>query len=100
MVSGGEWRGGFDCPPLARGLPLRLGRGGVVGIAAQLVVFLVYGVGFGGGAEVQRGPIAVRRPAVDTSQARDANKKGALCVQVKDFLAHVGFVFFKPFQSH
>lgn len=92
-------RGVSDCPLLAWGLPLRSGRGGAVGVAAQLVVFLACGVYGGGGGEVQRGRVVSRRPAVDTSQARNANKAAALCGQVKDSLALVEFVFFKLFQS-
>lgn len=66
---------------------------------AQLVVFLACGVGGGREGVVQRGPVVGRRPTVDTSQARNAKKVAALCGQVKDSLALVGFVFFKPFQS-
>lgn len=47
-------RGVSDCPLLAWGLPLRSGRGGAVGVAAQLVVFLACGV-YGGGEERFRG---------------------------------------------
>lgn len=66
--------GGFRLPPTGLRFASEVGgKGRVVGIAAQLEVFLVYGVGFGGGAEVLRGPIAVRVAAVDTSKARNAN---------------------------
>lgn len=69
---------------------------------AQLVVFLVCGVGGGGreGVErggLKRGPAVVRRPAVDTSQARNANTAGTLCGQVKDSLALGGVCFFSAF---
>lgn len=49
---------------------------------------------------LQRGPAAVRRPAVDTSQARNANTAGALCGQVKDSLALGGGLFFFCLFNH
>lgn len=103
-------RGGFRLPPAGLGFAseVREGRGGP---GSRRSSWFFWSAGWleagekgwrGEGGKrggLKRGPAAVRRPAVDTSQARNANTAGALCGQVKDSLALGGFIFFLPFQS-